>query len=450
MKAIRSFFTRYFNSSILSGSLYLASVLFLNVLAIISLSTKDFSQVTDILGYVMILLVLLSFFGILSVITWNLIKKRWRLVLFNTLTFILVSIIGVVVTSVVFMGAMFGPSEDGFADTLALPKGIEISEPLENMDEKPGINDAFQQALLLTINSKGDNGDTTVTANISNLVTLQEQHQDLLMRYFASSPAWRLYPESGGKYATRRWMIDSQWLFSLHGYYSKSDIDQWSERNIPNFQTRLSIGFSNKTWGNIFSESKALKNGESKKLDLRVGNSMHQSSCLIESSPLLLEIFEQASIRERKLTQASIDFLNAELAPLVKSPTHTTLKDILPKGSIVVGKPSFELRKSFQPGIYSSEMRINPGESGMIYLKAFEVTGGEQLSEYSLKQRTSEWAGWSHDPQELFYVNSNFTIYEGDWGKPYAARFEIWFVPDSGEDERKLLQKVFKIEGWQR
>jgi hypothetical protein len=40
------------------------------------------------------------------------------------------------------------------------------------------------------------------------------------------------------------------------------------------------------------------------------------------------------------------------------------------------------------------------------------------------------------------------TIYEGDWGKPYAARFEVWFKPDNGGNEQKLFQKNYKIEGW--
>lgn len=50
----------------------------------------------------------------------------------------------------------------------------------------------------------------------------------------------------------------------------------------------------------------------------------------------------------------------------------------------------------------------------------------------------------------MFFSEASFTIYEGDWDKPYAARFEVWFVPDSGKPERKLMEKVFKIEGWQR
>ena len=67
-----------------------------------------------------------------------------------------------------------------------------------------------------------------------------------------------------------------------------------------------------------------------------------------------------------------------------------------------------------------------------------------------LKERSNEWVGWSTDPNKIFCANSHFTIYEGDWGKPYAARFEVWFEPDSGGEPRKLLEEVFKIEGWQR
>jgi hypothetical protein len=86
----------------------------------------------------------------------------------------------------------------------------------------------------------------------------------------------------------------------------------------------------------------------------------------------------------------------------------------------------------------------------MIYLKAFEVTKGTALSAGRLRQYSNEWIGWSDDPDELFFSNTHVTIYEGDWGKPYAARFEIWFVPDSGGPDRKLLERVFRIEGWQR
>ena len=95
-------------------------------------------------------------------------------------------------------------------------------------------------------------------------------------------------------------------------------------------------------------------------------------------------------------------------------------------------------------------VKVNPGEPGEVYLKAYEVTKGTRLSEGRLGERTRGYVGWSDDPEEKFSVGSEFTIYEGDWEKYYAARIELWFVPANGGKERKLTERVFKVEGWMR
>ena len=93
---------------------------------------------------------------------------------------------------------------------------------------------------------------------------------------------------------------------------------------------------------------------------------------------------------------------------------------------------------------------VVPGEPGMTYLRAFEATKGTPLSESGLKEDSNERIGWSDEPEEKFLYENEFMIHEGDWGKPYAARIEVWFRPDSGKPERKLLERICKIEGWQR
>jgi hypothetical protein len=103
-----------------------------------------------------------------------------------------------------------------------------------------------------------------------------------------------------------------------------------------------------------------------------------------------------------------------------------------------------------QPGIYGVAYSLNPGEPGSVYLKAFEVTKCTPLSVDRLETASETRMTWSTDSAERFGTKAGFTIYEGDWGKPYAARFEVWFKPDSGKPERKLAVRVFKIEGWQR
>jgi hypothetical protein len=103
-----------------------------------------------------------------------------------------------------------------------------------------------------------------------------------------------------------------------------------------------------------------------------------------------------------------------------------------------------------QPGIYGVVYSLNPGEPGSVYLKAFEITKGTPLSVERLEAKSKTRMTWSTDPSERFGAKAGFTIYEGDWGKPYAARVEVWFAPDSGEADRKLAERIYRIEGWQR
>jgi hypothetical protein len=210
------------------------------------------------------------------------------------------------------------------------------------------------------------------------------------------------------------------------------------------------LGFAGTPWARINDECTRLKAGETRRVELSKGNEQLESRCLIDVHGLLLEVFEQSAAEERRLTNATLEFLEKELKPLADAPTWDTIRSMLPEDGITRGTPSLELRNGFQPGIYNAAIRVNPGEPGRVYLKAFEVTWGTVLSAGRLKEKSNEWVGWSDNPDELFLSEMNITIYEGDWDKPYAARFEVWFEPDSGAVERKLLERVYKIEGWQR
>lgn len=124
------------------------------------------------------------------------------------------------------------------------------------------------------------------------------------------------------------------------------------------------------------------------------------------------------------------------------------IDSILPKPKPYVSKerPDFVLRNSFQGGIYEYKATVNPGEDGEVYLKAYEVTKEIPLSVSRLKPRTLEKV----EGKGEHVIGKEFTIYEGDWGHYYAARIEIWFIPACGGKERKLKEKVFKVQGWMR
>jgi len=113
-------------------------------------------------------------------------------------------------------------------------------------------------------------------------------------------------------------------------------------------------------------------------------------------------------------------------------------------------KNDFQLYNSFQPGLYEYDVWIGKIEAGIVYLKAFEITQEYALSTKSLYKNSAIRIYNPTDSIKRFGTTSHFTIYEGDWGKPYAARFEVWFKPDNGGQERKILAKNYKIEGWMR
>ena len=111
---------------------------------------------------------------------------------------------------------------------------------------------------------------------------------------------------------------------------------------------------------------------------------------------------------------------------------------------------------------YKADIWCNPGEAGSIYLKGFEITHETFLKRSyvyynekkgdldieNLKERSMIQAQYSKNPEELFCNTTKaFCIPEGEPGQFYGARFEVWFIPDSGEPERKLFEKNFKIQG---
>ena len=431
-------------------SWWIPSVICLVLLGVFTISGSQDWQPPDIVSNILFVCVVLAFLGVFSAAGWNFIRKRWAKGVVNLVLVPACGVIAFTAVGFLMFSSMSGPSEDGFADNLAIPENIEIAEPLDELDVVPGgARDAFQESLLTALSSHGDD-DPTITADVAMLAKVHQDAPEILRRYLATNPSWRVFKERGNFFATRRWMIGSEWRYDLHGYYTTHDIGIWAMDDILNFQSRFTIGFSGKPWAGISRGATRMKAGQTRPLKLSIGNQMHESRCIITADDLVVEVFEQSEAKERRLTKAALSHVEKELSPLAAHPTWETIRGILPAGSIRQGEASLELRNSLQPGIYDSTIWVNPGEPGMLYLKAFEVTQGTPLSVDRLKERSNEWIGWSDNPGEVFLSNTHFTIYEGDWGIPYAARFEVWFTPDSGGPDQNLMEKIFRIEGWQR
>ncbi|MEZ4842952.1 MAG: hypothetical protein R3A43_01735 [Bacteroidia bacterium] len=113
-----------------------------------------------------------------------------------------------------------------------------------------------------------------------------------------------------------------------------------------------------------------------------------------------------------------------------------------------ITQPDLILYNFDQPGIYQYDFWYGKIDSGSIYLKAFEITQNDPLSAETTKKNSGVFLSNPTDSIKKFGQKHSFTIYEGDFGKYYAARFEVWYKPGSGNNEMKIFEKNFKIQGW--
>ena len=108
----------------------------------------------------------------------------------------------------------------------------------------------------------------------------------------------------------------------------------------------------------------------------------------------------------------------------------------------------------FQGGLYKYDFYYGPLPAGEVFLRCYEATKDIRLSaKTAWGDRIYESSKVVIDSTSSFskLVNKQrFTIYEGDWGDYYAARIEVWHKDAKTGKETKLMEKVYRVEGWMR
>ncbi len=378
-------------------------------------------------------------------------ERRWKAALFALLKLSGLVLLTILVLGAVIFSSMFEPSEDHFADKLMIPENIEVAEPergesavnnLETNEPADPLQSAVRQALALP------GGDQVEFApEMPSLRRAATDHPQTLFDYLEASPDWHVFLEQGNRFAARRWSYGGEPRDTLHGYISEFSGDD-------RFQTRCLLCLDRKQWSR-YRVQHVEEGSRSVTPKLTLGNDLHESRVMIECGGVWVEIFEQSSKLERRITKATLSALQSEFSEFEKEPEATLAKARAKSRQLAVqlagtNRHPFRLLVGMQPGIYGVVYSLNPGEPGAVYLKAFELTQGTPLSSAQLAASSKTRMTWSTQAEERFGAKAGFTIYEGDWGKPYAARFEVWFKPDSTIPERKLAERIFKIEGWQR
>ena len=108
-----------------------------------------------------------------------------------------------------------------------------------------------------------------------------------------------------------------------------------------------------------------------------------------------------------------------------------------------------QIWNDFQGGMYTYEFHHPALEEGWIYLRCYEATENIPLSPERISA-ASMVATPSTTSFSKVVEKQCFKIYRGDWGDYYAARIEVWHKDAKTGKERKLIEKVYRVEGWQR
>lgn len=412
-----------------------------------------------VLGYgslAMLLLFLLSLAGISVAGIVHFCKKRfWRgAAVWASAVPLLLGFGAVLFFS--FLSMLLDDTPDDFAVGLEQPKGVALSEPgtpLESPfgDWRNAPEGTFQRQVLTAIGG-GKRLPDDAECVIPSLAKLSgtPEGRARLLRYLAASPDWRLYKEPSGLCATRVFRTpDGRPCPTLHNYYShfrawNTDMKTQNGTEQDHYQYRFGLGLDGTAW----NDSRFRKYGPG--AECKSGNGVgFLWRTRFRCGKILAEIFDESDFAGRQMTAKTLDLAEKEFAALLNSGKDGGLPP-LPEGAARRGEPELILFNGFQGGLYTGEVWCNPGEPGEIFLKAYEITKGTRLSKNRLEAACNERPGWSGDPNEQFCARMNFTIYEGDWEQYYGARFEVWFRPDSGGPERKLFERNYRIQGWQR
>ncbi len=105
----------------------------------------------------------------------------------------------------------------------------------------------------------------------------------------------------------------------------------------------------------------------------------------------------------------------------------------------------FKLAEISQPGIYNYYTNYQPKELGKFFIRAYEITSNDRLSEDRMTYRSKIII----DKLDGKLHTGEFTIYEGSWGDKYGAKIELWDQSNTGKNY-KIATKNYIVEGWMR
>ena len=350
----------------------------------------------------------------------------------------------------------FGHWNDPFGRYIVIPPDMVVETPLE-LRASPIVvaNDADGLEFKKSLGTAPfDSTDTSVTVDLKILNRFSGANRMILLRHLATSAKWYVTEELGQICAYMRMVTkNGHWENQFGGNYTHSDFGSWRDKY---FQTRTVLVLDDPVRHEPRQNATTVVSVGVGKIKLNIEKSLNyknESYLAVRSDGPTLNIYEDSDILPRRITALALSRVEVELTELWQSEIARSRGfdlSLMPLESMKRDAPEIYVASESGNANYHVYAYANPGEAGRTYLKVFEATENNRLSEERIGRSSVEYMGWSDDPAEVFLYHSLITVFEGDNHIYYPARFELWFAPASGGPERKIIEKIFKVAGFER
>ena len=292
--------------------------------------------------------------------------------------------------------------------------------------------------------------NTIIDVNLPELKYFAEGKTQILLSQLQASPEWQVRDKNGEIICSKRTYQNGKWQGGFEGYESTFDKGVYDGEGF--YQIRGLFRFSKEPYGFHAVWAKGdyvIKVGPEVgkvNLKLKLDDQGITSYLAIGQEGLWYEFYEQRKKEPRIHTRKALAWLKSFLLDIKKTEKEIQqngyAKDLLPKNSIKTGKPSIDIQESPERRYFTINAWINPQKSGYVYLKLFDNITNKQQSAHTIKFTTNEFIGYSSNQNELFSYNCSVSDYDDEWDKFNEARFEIWFHPNDGGQEVKLIEAI--------
>ncbi|MBW8041752.1 MAG: carboxypeptidase regulatory-like domain-containing protein [Planctomycetes bacterium] len=311
--------------------------------------------------------------------------------------------------------------------------------------------------------------NTLVNIDLPDLKYFAEDKTQILLRHLQASPEWKVFIEGQRMVCHRRVKQNGLWNapedaleMGFLDEYSKSediwfpidDEDRAAPMNERNWQQmKYLFRFEEEPFGYHAvwaKEGHVMKVGPLEvqmNIKLKASDQGIESYVAIGQPGLWFEVFEQTWHEQRKKTRNALQLLKEFLKEVRAAEDEINkvgyASKLIPPGYVKKGKPTLELK--WDRGAYRGQAWVNPGQQGHVYLRVFNADTKKYLSQRLIGSPLKEYIGFSKNPTTLFLHKCQLYIRASQFEQSFNAGFELWFHPDDGAPDRKLISVTDKI-----